>query len=1093
MDSSTPEALEQLRAENARLRAALSASEERLELALDAAGLIAWEWDVATGALTYSAHVTRSFGIPQSYLAHTIDDLRAKIYPPDLPLVERALEATLRGSAPELLQLRIATPEGDLCWLELRGLAQLDASGQPVRVVGVTRDISAEQQLQADAQAAHQAAAVALAQLNAFVSSAPMGIAYLDHELRYQIVNPAMAAINQLTPADHLGRTPAEVIPYTAQQLEPLMRQVLATGAAVRDLELENLPAPLDVIARDWQINLFPVASRPAGKTVGVGVMIIDLSQQRRDEAALRASEQKLRTLIDILPVGISIFDAEEQLIYVNPAMERIMRMDRTGLLQGAHLMREYFRPDGTTRPMEELARSRVFRERQSVTVVENGFRIETGEVRWASVSAVPVDLPDWRAVIATTDITALKQAEDARSASEAHYRSLFKTMAQGVIYQDSEGRVIAANPAAVRILGLDLSRIQSHSVLDPGWEAFYEDGTPFPKEELPCFVALRTGHAVRDVVLCVTLPTSAGHRWLSIQAVPQFRPGETTPSQVYTMFADITAERDSARALEYERQQLAAIVSTMHEGVMAIQPDGAIALINAAGLRLADLTSDRDYPEMADLHGAVQLSRYNAQGQFLPSGSWPEDRLLRGESFVSLELCLRSADQGIERWLALNGTPVYDEHGTLILGVMTGQDITQRKQTEIALQAHTETLSRTNAELTRALRLKDEFLAMMSHELRTPLSVMLGISEAMEHDLYGPISPEQRQALGTLIQSGRHLLAILSDIMDLARIEAGHETLYHQPIDVDTLCQAALQYVQDAAQRKGVRMRRSVEHGVEGLIADERRLTQILVNLLDNAVKFTPAGGMTGLDVLADAGQAQIQFVVWDTGIGIAESDYARLFEPFTQVDGQLSRQYSGVGLGLALVRRLVDLHGGSICMESTLGHGCRFTVNMPWSEGDNAAPQATHAAAAAAAAAAAVPDVWAQPPKVVLVDDHEPTLTFYRGLLTARGCQVAVGRTGGEAVSLVREAHPDVAVLDIQMPGMDGLEAIRHIRADPALVTVPIIALTALTMPGDRERCLAAGANAYLAKPVSMRALIAAIGAVLSPTRVGEEPMGV
>jgi CheY-like chemotaxis protein len=178
----------------------------------------------------------------------------------------------------------------------------------------------------------------------------------------------------------------------------------------------------------------------------------------------------------------------------------------------------------------------------------------------------------------------------------------------------------------------------------------------------------------------------------------------------------------------------------------------------------------------------------------------------------------------------------------------------------------------------------------------------------------------------------------------------------------------------------------------------------------------------------------------------------------------------YGGVGLGLTLVRRLVDLHGGSIRLESTLGQGSRFTISLPWADGEHVAPLAR--------IPAPHPQPWTHPLRIVLADDHEPTLAFYRDMLTKQGGQVAVARTGAEALAQVRATHPE--------------EAVRHIRADLAVATVPIIALTALTMPGDRERCLAAGASAYLAKPVGIRTLMAIITRVLTPDSVGEEPIG-
>jgi PAS domain S-box-containing protein len=456
-------------------------------------------------------------------------------------------------------------------------------------------------------------------------------------------------------------------------------------------------------------------------------------------------------------------------------------------------------------------------------------------------------------------------------------------------------------------------------------------------------------------------------------------------------------------------------------------------------------------------------------------------------------ELRLKRAD-GSPLWVRLEATTAQDAPSEATVYRMVMSDISGRVQAEIALRElndslvaqvaaqtadlrmHGEHLSRTNSELTQALRLKDEFLAMMSHELRTPLNVILGITEAMCDGLYGSIDVRQQQSLATVAQSGRHLLTILSDILDLARIGAGKERLTQQPIDIALLCDTARMFVAPAAETKQITLVTGVVPPLSGLVADERRLTQILVNLLDNAVKFTPAGGTVGLEVSANSAEERVTFVVWDTGIGIAEADFASLFQLFTQLDGKLSRCYNGVGLGLTLASRLVELHGGSITVESKLGQGSRFSVNLPWTPED--------ALAVATLPAPPTPQRWAHAPRVLLADDHEVTLQVYADLLRRQGCDVVIARDGLEAVALAQTSRPEVAVLDIQLPGMDGLAAMRQLRAEPALAALPLIALTALAMPGDRERCMAAGATAYLAKPVSLRTLLATITQVLALT---------
>ena len=450
--------------------------------------------------------------------------------------------------------------------------------------------------------------------------------------------------------------------------------------------------------------------------------------------------------------------------------------------------------------------------------------------------------------------------------------------------------------------------------------------------------------------------------------------------------------------------------------------------------------------------------------------------------------------------WVQLETTVAYDAAGEATVYRMVMSDISKRVQAEVALRELNATLEQridertadlrmseeqirhTNIELARSLRLKDEFLSMMSHELRTPLNTILLITESMMEGFYGPLLERQHEILGSVTKSGRHLLALISDILDMTRITAGQELLDPMPVDVNDICTMALMMIAPAAQARNISVGYTISPEISSLLADERRLTQILVNLLNNALKFTPPGGKAGLDVTADPAQEHIQFSVWDTGIGIASAQQNQIFEPFTQLDGGLSREYEGVGMGLTLVHHLVDLHGGSVTLESTPGEGSRFIVSLPWSAISNQSLSAVAESSAPVVIDDVPPSIpTTKPLRVLIADDHEPTLALYADLLRIQGYQVSTARTGEGVLAQVREIRPDVIVLDIQMPGMDGITVIHHIRGDQKIADMAIIALTALAMPGDRERCLAAGANAYLAKPVSLRVLLATITAQL------------
>jgi CheY-like chemotaxis protein len=240
-------------------------------------------------------------------------------------------------------------------------------------------------------------------------------------------------------------------------------------------------------------------------------------------------------------------------------------------------------------------------------------------------------------------------------------------------------------------------------------------------------------------------------------------------------------------------------------------------------------------------------------------------------------------------------------------------------------------------------------------------------------------------------------------------------------------------------------------------------------------------------LEVVGDADQQVVHFAVWDTGIGIRVENMGRLFQPFVQLDSRLAREYTGTGLGLALVYRMVEMHGGGIAVASDPGHGSRFTVSLPWREADEETflgPEEPGAPTGHAPDEVASLQLAGQPfssrvvlPLILLADDNQGNINTLSRYLLAKEYRVIVARNGGEAIARAREERPDLILMDIQMPMIDGLEATRRIRADAQLAKVPIIALTALAMPGDRERCLEAGMNDYMSKPVSLKRLVRAI----------------
>ncbi len=374
----------------------------------------------------------------------------------------------------------------------------------------------------------------------------------------------------------------------------------------------------------------------------------------------------------------------------------------------------------------------------------------------------------------------------------------------------------------------------------------------------------------------------------------------------------------------------------------------------------------------------------------------------------------------------------------------------------------------RKNAELEQAVRLKDEFLANMSHELRTPLSAVLMMSEILMENAYGKLNEKQLKTVEHIDTSARHLLSLINDILDLSKITAGQLELQLGPVNVTAVCNASLVFIKEIAAKKKIKVLFVADNNIDTLVLDERRFKQILVNLLNNAIKFTPEGGRVILEVEGEKCRNLVHFNILDTGIGIPENQIERLFQPFVQIDGSLSRSHEGTGLGLSLVHKLTEMHGGNVNVKSTVCKGSQFIVSIPWLIGETPvlAPPIEEK----------TPLIPIEIP-ILLVEDQKISIFAIQSCLVNYGYHVTIAHNGKEALEKIKENKPALILMDIQMPVMDGFEAIRQIRADKNISDIPIIALTALAMSGDRERCLNAGANEYLSKPVNINKLVSVL----------------
>ncbi len=896
-----------------------------------------------------------------------------------------------------------------------------------------------------------------------------------NQHMRMEYVSPAYEKV--------WGRTVKSLYEDGRQYIEAILpedRQVMF-DALERQARGEQIDMEYRIIRPDGSFRWihdrsFPILDE-SGMVLRTTGIAIDITDQKKGELALRESHETAQAILNAASESVFLMDIDGTVVAANETTAARLGKQVQDLI-GANMF-SLLPPavaDGRKKQLEMVVRNRKF-----VEFEDERFGM------WMESNIYPIFDVDGnvrRVAVFGRDITNRKLAEDKLRENEHRMRLAVETTNIGIWAWNLKTNTIQWDTEMFRMYGIEPSTDGVINYID--WSSAVN-----PKELVEQEAALqdtihRRGQGKREFQ--IRRRDSGELRYIyAVESVRLNSAGE--PELVVGTNIDITERKKAEEKLRASEEKYRSLSQELEQRVKERTADVytlserlelATRAANLGVWNWSVKTNQLQWDDQMFVIHRVDKASFAGNLEFVMRTIHLDDvemvrqkiqELLSGmlESGV-IEYRIMRGD-GCIGYLKTHGVAQYNAGNQIenVIGMV--QDVTEEKLAEQAMRESRDNLDFLNRKLERASRAKDEFLANMSHELRTPLNGILGMSEILLSGQRGPLNERQNIYVSTIYASGQHLLSLINDVLDLAKIEADKLELYVEAVSVSNICHACLAFIKEPAAKKDVQIGLKISEDVTTIQADERRLKQILVNLLNNAVKFTPPEGKISLEVQPNRQKKCVEFSVIDTGIGISPEDQQRLFTPFVQADNSLTRKYEGTGLGLALVKRLSELHGGSVSLESELGKGSRFTVSLPWQDTE---PSKTASDKTVNAAIETLPTIDRKNKATILLAEDNPinamTIADY---LDGLGYSMVIANDGYEALNKAIESIPDLILMDVQMPDLDGLEATRRLRTDPQFAFTPIIAITAQAMVGDREKCLAAGANAYMSKPISLKKL--------------------